>query len=267
MNDLESAFMILWRSIPRNVLQALLETFLDACDEESIKLDEEEIGDEKSDEETSDEGSIEIGDEKSDEETSDEESIEIGDEKSDEKIGDEKSDELFPEFSRAHAYIDNNKNISNLIKDIKNKKKENAKKKEKESETAVDIKRFFEFFNKTVEEAGSVMPTVTKSSKVRSRAIAARAREFGKEGLKTMVEKAAKSDFLNGKNDRSWVATIDWLLRPNNFPKVLDGNYDNRKINNYYGNDYRQQIYDRRRGWDAEDVDPEEYAKGYRHEI
>lgn len=241
MNDLESAIAAYLQHLPKRVVKAIAEASAAACHERGIKLKGGETSDEKSGDETSDEENAESGG--------------------------ETSAELFPELSRAHAIEVNNKNISNLIKDIKNKKKENAKKKEKESETAVDVKRFFEFFNKTVKEAGSVMPTVTKSSKARSRAIGARAREFGKEALKTMVEKAAGSDFLNGKNDRSWVATIDWLLRPNNFAKVLDGNYDNRKINNCHANDYRQQVYDRRRGWDAVDIDPEDFAKGYRHKV
>ena len=185
-----------------------------------------------------------------------------GGEKSAEKADAEKSAELFPELSRAHAIVDNNNNKRTLY-DNKNKKKENGQKKEKESCGAINPDLFFQFFNKTIAEAGSLIPKVTKKTDVRSRTVSARAREFGKDALRTVVEKAAKSDFLNGKNDRSWVATIDWLLRPTVFPKVLDGNYDNRKINNN-GNSNRQQDYDRRRGWDAEETNPDDFAKGYR---
>lgn len=36
----------------------------------------------------------------------------------------------------------------------------------------------------------------------------------------------SQSDYLNGKV-RKWRANINWLLNPNNFVKVLEGNYDN----------------------------------------
>lgn len=39
---------------------------------------------------------------------------------------------------------------------------------------------------------------------------------------------ASKSDFLNGKNNTGWTASIDWLLKPANFVKVLEGNYVNK---------------------------------------
>ena len=35
-----------------------------------------------------------------------------------------------------------------------------------------------------------------------------------------------KSSFLKGQNDRGWVITFDWFVKPNNFIKVLEGNYD-----------------------------------------
>ena len=32
--------------------------------------------------------------------------------------------------------------------------------------------------------------------------------------------------FLNGQGERHWRASIDWLLKPNNFTKVMEGVYD-----------------------------------------
>ena len=34
-----------------------------------------------------------------------------------------------------------------------------------------------------------------------------------------------KSSFLKGKNNRNWVITFDWFIRPNNFIKVIEENY------------------------------------------
>lgn len=44
-----------------------------------------------------------------------------------------------------------------------------------------------------------------------------------------LFDKAANSDFMNGKNDRDWQADFDWLIKNNNnFTKVLEGKYDNK---------------------------------------
>jgi len=37
-----------------------------------------------------------------------------------------------------------------------------------------------------------------------------------------------ESNFLKGNNDRNWTATFDWLMKPNNFAKVLEHTYDNK---------------------------------------
>ena len=34
---------------------------------------------------------------------------------------------------------------------------------------------------------------------------------------------------MNGKNGKGWVASFDWMMCPTNFPKVLEGNYDNEE--------------------------------------
>ena len=45
-----------------------------------------------------------------------------------------------------------------------------------------------------------------------------------------MMIMASESDFLSGENDRGWKATFDWLIRPKNFIKVVEGNYSNSNI-------------------------------------
>ena len=59
----------------------------------------------------------------------------------------------------------------------------------------------------------------------------ARRKQYGDEAIEEMFAKAAASSFLNGNNRKGWTATFDWLIRPNNFPKVWEGNYDDEKIN------------------------------------
>lgn len=60
----------------------------------------------------------------------------------------------------------------------------------------------------------------------RKMAIRARLKEYSLENFEEAIENIRHSDFLQGKhNGRPFVITFDWFIRPNNFPKVLEGNY------------------------------------------
>jgi hypothetical protein len=57
----------------------------------------------------------------------------------------------------------------------------------------------------------------------------ARLREYGIEKVLSAINNIRNSDFLQGKNRKGWAITFDWFVLPNNFPKVLEGNYDNQQ--------------------------------------
>lgn len=61
----------------------------------------------------------------------------------------------------------------------------------------------------------------------RQKLLRARIREYGIDGVLKAIERIRESTFLQG--GKGWVITFDWLIKPNNFPKVLEGNYDERK--------------------------------------
>jgi len=42
------------------------------------------------------------------------------------------------------------------------------------------------------------------------------------------IEKASRSEFCCGGNDRRWRADIDWFLRPDTVTKIMEGKYDDR---------------------------------------
>ena len=63
----------------------------------------------------------------------------------------------------------------------------------------------------------------------RKRMFAARVREYGKNTVWQVMRSAAASSYLNGGGSKGWTATFDWLFRPTNFQKVLDGHYDNSR--------------------------------------
>lgn len=56
----------------------------------------------------------------------------------------------------------------------------------------------------------------------------ARIRDYGLDEVLRAVENVRNSPFLLGQSEKGWVITFDWFVRPNNFPKVLDGNYNDK---------------------------------------
>lgn len=76
----------------------------------------------------------------------------------------------------------------------------------------------------------------------RKRLTIARLKEYGVDGFRNAVERIKVSDFLQGKhNGKPWAITFDWMIRPNNFPKVLEGNYDNKVSGEQQGKDWWKQ--------------------------
>lgn len=71
----------------------------------------------------------------------------------------------------------------------------------------------------------SRMPTVGSG---RWQMLKARLTEYTKEEWESAIENVRKSDLLRNNQDK-WF-NFDWFIRPNNFPKVLDGNYNNKAV-------------------------------------
>lgn len=92
----------------------------------------------------------------------------------------------------------------------------------------IDFDMLRDFFNKTM--TGKAIPKVRTIIGQRKTFVIARMKEYGKEAVMQAILKAAESNFLNGGGRNGFIADFSWIFRPNNFPKVLEGNYDNRKI-------------------------------------
>lgn len=84
-----------------------------------------------------------------------------------------------------------------------------------------------------------VLPSIRAIKNKRRSLVRARIKEYGESGIFEMIDKVAASDFLKGNNQRGWSANFDWCIGPTNFPKVLEGNYDNKDkgVPNYYEGD------------------------------
>lgn len=59
--------------------------------------------------------------------------------------------------------------------------------------------------------------------------------ESGKEkkDIMSAIKKAGKSFYLQGQNETGFKATIDWMLKYENFLKILEGSFDNPKMPRY----------------------------------
>lgn len=70
--------------------------------------------------------------------------------------------------------------------------------------------------------------SINKSTN-RHKMLRARISEYGIDDVFKAIENIKRSTFLQGQNKKGWTITFDWLVRPNNFPKVLEGNYTDKK--------------------------------------
>lgn len=98
----------------------------------------------------------------------------------------------------------------------------------KESVCRTEVQRVVEVWN-SLSDIGIKGVSKLSSSSKRYKSLSARIKEYGSDTVIEAMEHIRNSDFLRGKNRNGWVITFDWFIRPNNFPKVLDGNYDNQQ--------------------------------------
>ncbi len=89
-----------------------------------------------------------------------------------------------------------------------------------------DVRLVVEAWNKLQDYGINPVSKISNTSK-RCHSLVARIRQYGITEVLSAIERIKLSDFLQGKNNKGWVITFDWFVLPNNFPKVLEGNYDN----------------------------------------
>lgn len=125
---------------------------------------------------------------------------------------------------------------SNIYKDInrKNINKENIINKliiSKKGGTPFPSAEIIEFWNAEMDKAKAIVPRMKTMTDLRKRMAAARLREYKAEDFVTVIENCAKSNFLNGHNDRGWTPDFTWAMGPDHFAKILEGRYDNVTTN------------------------------------
>ena len=115
------------------------------------------------------------------------------------------------------------KNISTNV-DISEKSQKNSA-----EEVVKDLDDGFKDFSKRfVNEWNSIpeLPTIRqlRPNSQRYKQFHGRYTEVG-EDLVQLIDKIKCSSFLRGKNNRGWKATLEWVMNPNNFDKVMENKY------------------------------------------
>jgi hypothetical protein len=87
-----------------------------------------------------------------------------------------------------------------------------------------------------IEKWNELPDTISKISTLkkdtqRYKMLSKRINEYGSDKILEAIEKIKQSSFLLGQNKSGWTITFEWFVRPNNFVKVLEGNYIDKKIN------------------------------------
>ena len=99
-------------------------------------------------------------------------------------------------------------------------------KSDEEKENREYCNKVANYFNEQMQ--GRQVKKIVRLNQSRMSQVLARTKEYGKEAVAQVIVKTANSNFLNGDNNRGFLATFDWIFRPTNFPKIYEGNYDNR---------------------------------------
>lgn len=113
-----------------------------------------------------------------------------------------------------------------LDKDIDiDKEKDNKLIVSKDTICQTDVRRVIEEWNKLQEVGINPIRDIKPSSK-RYLLLKGRIREYGIDEVLNAINNVRDSDFLRGENNRGWMITFDWFVKPNNFLKTLEGNYN-----------------------------------------
>ena len=92
-----------------------------------------------------------------------------------------------------------------------------------------DEQRVVDAWNSLADDIGIKKVVKVNEGTNRKKMLSARIKQYGADEIIRAIGNIRNSDFLQGGSRSGFVINFDWFLRPNNFPKVLEGNYDNKK--------------------------------------
>lgn len=107
----------------------------------------------------------------------------------------------------------------------KNVRMEECKNVRNNSLTREDVDRVILAWNSFAQnKIHKISPNTTRYTHLKKRI-----EENGLGEVLRAIKMTSESDFMQGKNKSGWVANFDWLMKPSNFQKTIEGNYRNKK--------------------------------------
>lgn len=97
---------------------------------------------------------------------------------------------------------------------------------------------------------------VAQLTPARRRTLDARIREHAQSDFRAAIDCIERNTWMHGENDRGWRVDFDWLLKPANFVRAVEGGFDRAKGSSYrstsgglLGAVFDAERHDRRGGW------------------
>jgi len=84
-----------------------------------------------------------------------------------------------------------------------------------------DVRRIVDAWN----QCGAVEVKTLSTTSKRYQMLKARIKEYGVDQVLEAIGMIKNRPFLLGQNKNGWMISFEWFVKPNNFPKVLEGNY------------------------------------------
>ncbi|MCI8772279.1 MAG: hypothetical protein HFH73_14380 [Lachnospiraceae bacterium] len=89
-----------------------------------------------------------------------------------------------------------------------------------------DVQRVIRHWN-NLQDCGIKAVSRVSAGTKRYESLIARIKQYGMDNVLAAIDRIRDSNFLQGGSKKGWFITFDWFVLPNNFIKVLEGNYDN----------------------------------------
>lgn len=115
-----------------------------------------------------------------------------------------------------------NRDIDN--KELREKREDNTLIFSDEKICSTEIEQVVESWNQ-LNYLGIPSVSAIHTGSTRSKLLRARIKQYGVNSILDALDNIKESPFLCGNNNKGWTIDFDWFIKPNNFIKVLDGNY------------------------------------------
>lgn len=98
----------------------------------------------------------------------------------------------------------------------------------------LDIKPIVDDWNSLSQDTAIKPISKMQINSKRYQMLNARIKEYSIDDILKAIDNIRHSEFLKGNNNKGWIITFEWFVRPNNFPKVLEDNYAGSKATQDY---------------------------------